>query len=55
MLDEAVEEGKRVGMLGCTAAMKTDKETTSAEDKLCGSGRGKRALCTPPGTDYENG
>lgn len=53
--DEAAGRGQRVGMLGCPVAMKSDVETTNAEDKLCGSGRGKRALCTPPGTNYENG
>lgn len=52
---EAAGGGRRVGMLGSTVAMKRDMETTNAKDKLRGSGRGKRALCTPPGTNYENG
>lgn len=41
---------------GCWAvSMKSDMETTNAEDKLCGSRRGKRALSTLPGTNDENG
>lgn len=49
-----LEEGKDGGCWAVLFSVKSDMKLQMAKIS-CGSRRGKRALCTPPGTNYENG